>query len=61
MPNFRPVIALAYERILQREPDASGIEAFNRLMNGGMTEAQMREALLRSSEFADKNPEPSRT
>jgi len=56
MPNFGPVITLAYERILGREPDPGGLETYNRSMNQGMSEAAMRESLLRSPEYANNNP-----
>jgi hypothetical protein len=59
MPNFRHVVTLAYNRILQREPDPGGLESFNRSMNEGLTEAQLHEALLRSAEYAQRFPEPS--
>ena len=57
MPNFTNVISLAYLRILGRPPDPGGLDNFNRAMNAGMTEAMMREALLRSPEYAQKNPD----
>ena len=57
MPDFRPVITLAYMRILGRPPDAGGLETYNRAMNSGLSEAQMRESLLRSNEYAIKNPD----
>lgn len=44
-------------RILGRPADPGGIENYNRLMNSGFSESQMRESLLRSQEYADKNPE----
>jgi hypothetical protein len=57
MPDFSKVITLAYLRILGRLPDPGGLESFNRLMNAsGLTEAMMRESLLRSSEYEQKNP-----
>jgi hypothetical protein len=56
MPDFARVIGDAYEEILERPPDPGGLASFNQLMNGGMTEAALREALLRSPEFAAKNP-----
>lgn len=59
MPNFGPVITLAYERILRRPADPAGIETYNRLMNSGMSESQMRETLLRSQEYAQNNPDRS--
>ncbi len=57
MPNFTNVISLAYLRILGRPPDPGGLDNFNRAMNSGMTEAMMREALLRSPEYAQNNPD----
>ncbi|GMR22144.1 MAG: hypothetical protein BMS9Abin37_0472 [Acidobacteriota bacterium] len=56
MPSFRPLIRDAYVEILRREPDSGGLEHYNRLMNQGMSEADMREGLLRSDEYARKNP-----
>lgn len=56
MPDFSRVIRLAYLRILNREPDSGGLAHYDGLMNGGTTEAAMREALLRSPEYAEKNP-----
>lgn len=60
MPDFSPVIALAYMRILGRPPDAGGLETYNQAMNAGLTEALMRESLLRSQEYANKNPDTAR-
>lgn len=57
MPDFGRVVRQAYEEILEREPDPGGLQNFNRLMNEGMSEARIREALLRSPEFAAKNPD----
>jgi len=57
MPSFRPIIRTAYREILRREPDSGGLENFNRLMNQGLTEARMRESLLRSDEYAQQNPD----
>lgn len=57
MPDFSPVITLAYMRILGRPPDAGGLQTYNQAMNSGLTEAQMRESLLRSGEYASKNPD----
>ena len=69
MPNFGRVIGLAYMRLLERPPDPGGLASFNDAMNQGMSEAMMREALIRSPEYAQKNPDlgppasrtPSRT
>lgn len=58
MPDFSPLIREAYREILGREPDPGGSASHNRLMNAGLSEAAMREALLRSPEFAVKNPDP---
>ena len=60
MPDFSPVISLAYMRILGRPPDVGGLESYNQAMNSGLTEAQMRESLLRSNEYAVKNPDTAR-
>jgi hypothetical protein len=61
MPDFSRIINMAYTRILGRPADPGGLENYNRLMNAGFTEAQMRETLLRSREYADKNPGISST
>jgi hypothetical protein len=57
MPSFTRIVSMAYLRILGRAPDPGGLQNFNTLMNQGLTEAQMREALLRSPEYAAKNPD----
>ena len=57
MPDFGRIINLAYMRILGRPADPGGQENFDRLMNQGMTEAMMRETLIRSEEYAIKNPD----
>jgi len=56
MPDFSRIIRMAYLRILDREPDPGGLANYNGQMNGGMSEAAMRESLLRSAEYATKNP-----
>jgi hypothetical protein len=61
MPDFSRIITMAYMRILERPPDPGGLENYDRLINAGFTEAQMRETLLRSPEYADKNPDKSTT
>lgn len=58
MPNFTPIIRDAYEEILVRQADTGGLAHYDRLMNQGMSEAEMREELLRSPEYAAKNPDP---
>ncbi|HSD28248.1 MAG TPA: DUF4214 domain-containing protein [Vicinamibacteria bacterium] len=57
MPSFAKVVREAYRDILAREPDPGGLASFNDAMNQGMTEALMREALIRSPEYAEKNPD----
>ena len=57
MPDFSPIIAQAYERILGRAPDPGGLAAWNRSMNEGLSEAGLREAFLRSAEYAQKHPD----
>jgi hypothetical protein len=57
MPSFVRVIREAYSDVLARAPDASGLAAFNRLLNQGTSEASLREALLRSREFALRFPD----
>ncbi len=57
MPDFGRIINLAYMRILGRPADPGGQENFDQLMNQGMSEAAMRETLVRSEEYAIKNPD----
>jgi hypothetical protein len=59
MPDFTPIVSDAYREILSRAPDPGGLASWNRAMNDGLTEAGMREALLRSPEYAQKHPDPS--
>ncbi len=54
--NYRKVINQAYLEILGRPGDPGGLDTYNAHMNGGMSEAQMRESLLRSAEYALQNP-----
>ena len=56
MPDYRPIIRDAYREILGRAADAGGLASYNRRMNEGLSESELREALLRSDEYADKNP-----
>jgi hypothetical protein len=58
MPDFSPIIREAYQEILERDPDPGGLASYNRLMNQSMSEADMRESLLRSPEYATRNPDP---
>jgi hypothetical protein len=57
MPDFSRIIRMAYNRILDREPDPGGLAHYNERMNEGTSEATIREALLRSPEYAAKNPD----
>jgi hypothetical protein len=57
MPDFSPIITQAYLRILGRRPDAGGLAAWSRSMNEGLSEAGMREELLRSPEYAQNHPD----
>ncbi len=56
--NFRyeDIIVAAFQQMLERDPDQIGLMAYNEGMTRGMTEAEMRESILRSDEFNDKNP-----
>jgi hypothetical protein len=47
---------MAYEDILGRKADMNGLRAYNDRMKRGLTEAELREELLRSTEFANKHP-----
>jgi hypothetical protein len=58
VPDFAPIIESAYGEILGRPADEGGLEHYNGLMNRGLSEADLRESLLRSAEYAEKNPEP---
>ena len=54
--KFGRIIEMAYEEILRREADPGGLSAYNERMKQGLTEAGLREELLRSEEYAIKNP-----
>lgn len=54
--RYAHIIGMAYQSILARPVDPEGLENYNRLMTDGMSEAAMREALIRSAEYAEKNP-----
>jgi hypothetical protein len=58
MPDFSPVVSDAYREILGRAPDPGGLVHFNAEMNRGRSEAEVREVLLRSEEYAQKHPDP---
>ena len=57
---YRIPIELAYAQLLERHVDPGGLESYNARMIGGpaagqMTEAEMREHLIRSDEYNRKN------
>lgn len=56
MADFSRIIRDAYREILEREPDSRGLADWNAAMRAGLTEAGLREAFLRSEEYARKNP-----
>jgi hypothetical protein len=55
LPDFRPIINQAYQDILNRNGDQGGLDHKNRKMQDGMTEADMREEMLRSEGYLKKN------
>lgn len=52
---YKRIITQAYQEILGRAPDRAGLENYNALMDRGWTEAGVREALIRSPEYREKN------
>jgi hypothetical protein len=56
MPDFTRIVRDAYAEILERLPDPGGLAHFNERMNLGLSEADLREVLLRSQEYAERNP-----
>jgi hypothetical protein len=56
VPDFTRIIDLAYQKILDRPPDPGGLDSYNRAMNAGLSEADLRESLIRSAEYASKHP-----
>jgi hypothetical protein len=61
MPDFTPIINEAYQEILERPADPGGLAQYNQSMNQGLSEAMLRENLLRSAEYAAKNPDGGMT
>jgi hypothetical protein len=55
--KFERILVLAYDEILGRPPDPGGLAHYNNLMWQGWTEQQVRESMIRSLEYATKNPE----
>src|SRR5262249_37402832 len=58
MPDFGPIIREAYLEILEREADPDGLASYGARMNAGLSEAALRESLLRSAEYRSGNPDP---
>lgn len=59
-PVINQMIERAYRDLLGREPDRSGLEHYrNQLLDHGLTEQGMRDALRRSDEFRKRNQPPS--
>ncbi|HEX6738581.1 MAG TPA: hypothetical protein VF310_09930 [Vicinamibacteria bacterium] len=58
MADFGPIIREAYLEILEREPDPGGLAHYQGLMSAGLSEATLREQLLRSPEYRQRNPDP---
>jgi len=58
--DYSPIINLWYVRILGRVGggEAAGVAEWNRRMNAGLTEDQLRESFIRSQEYASKHPAP---
>ena len=54
--DFRPIISQAYFEILDRRADEGGLDHKNAQMQAGMTEAKMREIMIRSPEYARRYP-----
>jgi hypothetical protein len=66
--SYVPIISLAYDEILGRprnrrgkyrgyHGDEGGLDSKNKKMQQGVTEAEMREEMIRSKEFANRNKE----
>jgi hypothetical protein len=53
--DFSRVIRDAYVELLGREPDPGGLFFYNGRMRSGLSEASLREALLRSEEYRSKH------
>lgn len=53
--SYERIIRLGFVEILDRQPDPGAMVTYQELLAEGMTEAQFREALLRSDEYKEKN------
>lgn len=59
-PVINQMIARAYRDLLGREPDRSGLDHYrNQLLDHGLTEQGLRDALRRSDEFRKHNQPPA--
>lgn len=58
-PSFTKVITQAYRELLDRDPDPTGLAVYQQAMTNGLTEAALRESLIRSVEYLNKNPGPT--
>jgi hypothetical protein len=55
-PNPDVIVRRAYQDILEREPDPSGLRTYrSHIIDDGWTEQQVREALRNSQEYRQKN------
>jgi polysaccharide biosynthesis protein PslG len=57
MPDFGAIIREAYLEILEREPDPGGLAHYGPQLEAGLSEAELRELLLRSAEYRARNPD----
>jgi len=54
--NYKPLLTDFYRYYLGRDPDPGGLQGWADAMNAGMREADVREAFLRSPEYAQRFP-----
>lgn len=58
-PVINRIIERAYQDVLGRAPDRSGLDHYrNQILNRGLTEQGLRDALRRSDEFRQRNQPP---
>jgi len=55
--RYRIPIELAYAQLLERHVDPGGLTSYDAAMAGGLKESELREGLIRSAEYKNKNPE----
>lgn len=56
MPNYKRIITKIYDEILGRPADPGGLDSWDKQMNAGKAEAEVREAFLRSEEYKTRFP-----